>query len=155
MRLKILENEYQSHLDHYWFKRRTSGRDVDDDSVLDPIVGHGNRIDPVYNRVGFYLQGDGKCWLEFQIESGRFVGIEYGAKTFQWKLDGIIANENSIPDEEWVMVQHLIKKGVIDNERRFTLEGYRRAFRKSSLESRKRIIDMKKRIAEKVKESKH
>lgn len=55
------------------------------------------------------------------------------------------AELNPFSDEDWYPLQKLIVRGIIPDEERFHFEGYRRSFKKTSLESKKRILSLKKR----------
>ncbi|MCS5736618.1 hypothetical protein [Herbiconiux daphne] len=155
MNLKVLTNDLQSHLSGglFQYRRKNSSLSDDDDKLLDDIIGWNTpRIAPVFNRVGFYLLDNKTAWYEFQMPSGRFVGIKYGKEWFDFQLSIHEADENPVGEEEWVMVKHLIKKGVLKWDKRWRDESYRRERKRQHIDSMKYVAQVKKRIRTKVEE---
>lgn len=157
MNIKVLKNDLQDHLTgglfQYKVKKRGLENDLDNDSLLDDIVGHdAPRIEPVFNRVGFYLLDNKTAWYEFQLPSGRFVGIKYGKDWFDFQMEIHNADENPVGEEEWQMVKHLIKKGVIKSDKRWSGEHYRRERRLRDIEMNRWHRDFKIRINKKLEE---
>lgn len=159
MNVKVLENDLQKHLTGGLFKYKIekmgSEYDPDNDNLLDSIIGHDTpRIEPVFNRVGFYLLDNKTAWYEFQLPSGRFVGIKYGKDWFDYQMDIHNADENPVGEKEWVMVQHLIKKGVIPRDKRWRDEHYRRERRLNEIEMNRWMKDFRVRVKNRIEEKK-
>lgn len=144
MNIKVLKNDLQDHLTgcsfEFEIEMMGSEYDPDNDNLLDSIIGRdAPRIEPVFNRVGFYLLDNKTAWYEFQLPSGRFVGIEYSKDWFDFQMEIHNADENPVGEEEWQMVEHLIKKGVIKSNKRWNNESYRRERRFHVIELTKTI----------------
>ena len=146
VKVKVLVNQYQQSLENTKMLKYHHGKDYDpdSDSLLFRIFGEGNFIEPIFNRVGYYCKGD-LCWHESRLPSGRIVGTLAIKKDFNWNLKLLNAELNPISDKDWYPLQKLIVRKVIPNEERFIFESYRRTFKDTSIDSKKRIMNLKKR----------
>lgn len=154
-KVKVLTNDVQSHLEGKWIKFKF-GKDYDPDSdkLLDPIIGWSTkRFDPIYNRVGLYKTKD-LTWREFKLPSGRMIATECDSDMFDYRLERLTAKENPIGEEEWLMIAHLLKKGVIKADKRISFERDRRRDRKFEIDTKRRLKDLRIRIQNKIEEKK-
>lgn len=147
MNLKVLKNDLQSHLEGGLFHFRHQNADMDSDDLLNDIVGRqAPRIAPVFNRVGFYLLDNKTAWYEFKLPSGRFVGVKYGKEWFDFQMQIHNADEKPVCDEEWKMIQHLIKKGLLPNRGRWSDESYRRDRRRQKVDMDRHMLGFRRRM---------
>lgn len=111
MTLKVLPNDLQHYLEDWWLGYKLGDKfDSDSDTLLDDIVGsRAKRIEPRFNRVGWYF--DGKvCWYEWKLPSGRMVATqESDAGMFKYTMNLKIAAEKRPTQAEIEAVKLLIR----------------------------------------------
>ena len=148
-KLKVLSNDLQKGLEfHEKYSKKGLGGHWEEEFDL---FTHYPDHEVVFSRVGFYKLGD-DIWYEFKRSDGSYKAIDYKGTWFNFILDTLIADECPIEEKEWLMIKHLLKKGVLKQNKRFRDEEYRRDRKDTELRSKRDLKSLRSRIKARIKE---